>query len=182
MAIIDLCIANCLRWFGCVALSMRPKGTAAELEARRRIAGQLLLEGKKIAEVAQLVKASVSAVKQWKRALNQQGMDALKSKPHPGAKPRLTAQQKQRLVRILLKGPTKQGYRTQLWTCRRVAEVIRREFGVEYHHCHVWKLLRSMNWSPQKPEQRARERDDTAIARWRNQTWPDLLKKGARRR
>ena len=161
---------------------MRPKGPAAELEVRRRIAGQLLLEGKKVVEVAQLVKASVSAVKNWKKAVNQNGMEALKAKPHPGGQPRLTDTQKRQLVRILQKGPTKHGYPTQLWTCRRVATVIEREFGVKYHHCHVWKLLRALDWSPQKPEQRARERDEKAIHHWRQETWPELLKKGARRR
>ncbi len=101
-------------------------------------------------------------------------MEALKAKPHPGRKPRLNEKQKQRLVKTLLAGPCKAGYRTDLWTCPRVAEVIAKKFGVKYHPAHVWKILRSLGWTPQKPEQRARERNEADIRRWRRQEWPRI--------
>jgi transposase len=157
---------------------MRTPGTAAELEVRRRIAGDLLLQGKKVAEVARTVKASWSAVKRWKIAVEQGGLEALAAKPHPGKPPRLSEKQKQKLVTILQKGPLKAGYSTDLWTCSRVAEVIEKHFGVTYHPDHVWRILRSLGWSCQKPEQRARERDEEAIRRWRKKEWP-RIKKGA---
>jgi|SwirhisoilCB3_FD_contig_71_430332_length_1405_multi_3_in_0_out_0_3 transposase len=159
---------------------MRPKGSALELEVRRRIAGQLLLEGRKIEEVAQIVKATSSAVKKWKAALKAGGLDSLKSKPHPGREPRLGAKEKGRLLTILKKGAVKAGFRTELWTCSRVAQVVQRQFGVAYHPSHVWKILRGLGLSPQKPEQRARERDEAEIVRWREQEWP-RIKKGVRK-
>jgi transposase len=58
----------------------------------------------------------------------------------------------------------KSGYRTDLWTCARVAEVIRKKFDVSYHVDHVGRLLQALDWSCQKPEQRARESDETKIA------------------
>ncbi len=155
---------------------MRPKGSAAELETRRRLAGRLLLESRKIGEVAQIVAASVSSVRRWRRVVEKGGLEALKSKPHPGRKPRLNEKQKQRLVKVLLAGPRKAGYRTDLWTCPRVAEVIAKTFGVKYHPAHVWKILRSLGWTPQKPEQRARERNEADIRRWRRQEWPRIKK------
>jgi transposase len=155
---------------------MRPKGSAAELETRRRLAGRLLLEGRKIGEVAQIVAASESSVRRWRRAVQKGGLEALKAKPHPGPKPRLNEKQKQRLVKTLLAGPCKAGYRTDLWTCPRVAEVIAKKFGVKYHPAHVWKILRSLGWTPQKPEQRARERKEADIRRWRRQEWPRIKK------
>jgi len=79
---------------------MRPKGSAKELEVRRRIAGNLLLEGKGINEVARLVGASPSSVQRWKDAIEEGGMDALKSKPHPGRKSRLSVKQKKKLYKI----------------------------------------------------------------------------------
>ena len=103
----------------------------------------------------------------------------MKAKPHRGPKPRLNEKQKQRLVKILLAGPRKAGYRTDLWTCPRVAEVIAKKFGVKYHAAHVWKILRSLGLTCQKPEQRARERDDAAIVRWRKKEWP-RIKRGRR--
>ena len=153
---------------------MRPKGSAAELETRRRLAGKLLLEGRKIGEVAQIVAASVSSVRRWRREVEKGGLEALKAKPHPGRKPRLNEKQKQRLVKTLVAGPCKAGYRTDLWTCRRVAEVIAKKFAVTYHPAHVWKILRGLGWTPQKPEQRARERNETDIQRWRDHDWPRL--------
>lgn len=155
---------------------MRTQGSAAELEAKRRIAGELLLQGKPVAEVARLVKASWSSVKRWKVAVERGGLDAVAAKPHPGKPCRLSARQKQQLVRILIQGPLKSGYATDLWTCPRVAEVIERRFDVRYHVDHVWRLLSGLGWTCQKPEQRARERDQAAIARWRARDWPRIKK------
>jgi transposase len=152
----------------------------AAREARRKIAGQLLLEGKSIREVARIVKASTSSVKGWKDAVVRRGLDALNAKPHPGRRPRLNRAQKKQLVRILLRGPLDAGYRTDLWTCGRVAEVVERKLGVRYHPGHMWKILRSLNWTCQRPEQRARERNEAAIECWRREAWP-RIKKGGRK-
>jgi transposase len=153
---------------------MRKQGSAAELETRRRLAGSLLLEGRKIGEVAEIVAASESSVRRWRRVVEKGGVEALTAKPHPGPKPRLNEQQKRRLVKVLLAGPRKAGYRNDLWTCPRVAQVIARTFGVKYHPAHVWRILRSLGWTPQKPEQRARERDEADIRRWRSHEWPRI--------
>jgi transposase len=155
---------------------MRKHGSAAELETRRRLAGQLLLEGRKIGEVMEIVKASESSVKRWKRAVKEGGVEALKAKPHPGPKPRLNAVQKRKLVKLLVTGPRKAGYPNELWTCARVAAVIAKKFHVSYHPCHVWKILRNLGWTSQKPEQQARESDDDAIERWRKRDWPRIKK------
>jgi transposase len=153
---------------------MRPKGSAAELQARRLLAGQLLLEGSDVDEVAEIVGASESSVRRWRRAVEKGGLEALLAKPHPGRKPRLDAKQKQRLIEILLAGPRKAGYSTDLWTCRRVAEVIAKKFQVKYHPDHVGKMLHDLGWTCQKPEQQAREADDAAIQRWRKRDWPRI--------
>ena len=153
---------------------MRKQGSAAELETRRRHAGQLLLEGREIGEVMDIVGVSESSVKRWKRALREGGMEALKAKPHPGPKPRLNAAQKRKLLKILVVGSRKAGHRNELWTCARVEAVIAKEFQVSYHPCHVWKILRDLGWTSQKPEQQARESDDDAIHRWRKRDWPRI--------
>jgi transposase len=160
---------------------MRPQGSAAELETRRRLAGQLLLEGRTIGEVMDIVKASESSVKRWKRAVRKGGIEALKAKPHFGPTPRLNAAQRRRLLKLLVAGPRKAGYRNELWTCSRVAAVIARELHVSYHPCHVWKILRDLGWTSQKPEQQARESDDDAIARWRKRDWPRIKRGQAKR-
>lgn len=156
---------------------MRPKGSASELEVRRRIAGRLLQAGKGIREVARLVGASPSSVSRWKKAIEENGMEGLKAKSHPRRSSRLTPEQKETLKQVLLKGPRAAGFATDLWTLARVAQVIERLFDVKYHPGHVWYILRQMGWSCQKPEKRARERDEAAIEGWRKEDWPRIQKK-----
>jgi len=81
------------------------------------------------------------------------------------------------LERVLLKGPRAAGYPTELWTLARVANIIRRVFGVRYHPSHVWRLLHQMDWSCQKPERRALERDEAAIEEWKRRRWPHIKKR-----
>jgi len=104
------------------------------------------------------------------------GAEGLKAKRHPGGKPRLSDAQRQRLPTLLSKGPRAWGYKTDLWTLQRVAEVIEKTFAVSYHPSQVWRILRAMRWSCQKPERRARERDEQAIRRWRPVEWPRIKK------
>ena len=156
---------------------MRPKGSAKELEVRRRIGGRLLQEGKGVREVARLVEASPSSVSRWKQALEEGGIEALRAKPHPGRPARLRPEQKKHLEQVLLAGAQAAGFATDLWTLERVAQVIERLFGVKYHPGHVWYILRDMGWSCQKPERRARERDEEAITRWRKRDWPRIKKR-----
>ena len=157
---------------------MRPTGTTAELAVRRRIAGQLLLEGKGIREVARIVDASTSSVKRWNDMVEESGLEGLEPHPHPGRASFLTVQEKQKLVTLLEEGPLASGFRTDQWTCPRVSKVIEQRFGVTYHAAHVGRILHELGWTYQKPEQRARERDERNIHRWRKQDWP-RIKKGA---
>jgi len=156
---------------------MRTKGSAAELEQQRRQAVALLNQGWAGAQVARTLNVSQAAVTRWKQAYQESGTVGLAAKPHPGGQPRLTAVQRQRLSDLLLQGPREHGYRTELWTLERVAEVIAQRFGVQYHPCHVWRVLHGLGWSCQKPERRARERNEEAVARWRREDWPRLKKR-----
>jgi len=160
---------------------MRPKGSAEALEVRRLTAGRHLLEGKGIREVARLVGASPSSVERWKEALEEGGLEALAAKPHPGRPPRLTPGQKESLQAILLRGPRAAAFSTDLWTLARIAKVIEDNFGVKYHPGYIWHVLRDMGWSAHKPERRARERDEAAIQRWREEEWLQIKKKARER-
>ena len=160
---------------------MRPKGTAAELERRRRRAIALLNEGKTQVAVAEALGTSEASVSRWKKACEEGGEKALAGKPHPGKPSKLTPTQRQRLAKFLMQGARKHGYSTELWTLARVADLIVVKFGVRYHPGHVWYLLRAMGWSCQKPERRARERDEEAIAQWRREDWPHIKKRPRKR-
>ena len=155
---------------------MRPKGSARELEIRREIAANMLESGKGIREVARMVKASPSTVFGWKQVLEEKGRDGLKPKPPVTPKKRLGAEQKERLKDVLLKGARAAGYPTELWTLKRITEVIEKEFQVKYHPGHVWKVMQEMGWTAQKPERRARERDELAIQAWQEKEWERMKK------
>ncbi len=155
---------------------MRTPGSAAELEARRRRAAALLGDGKSLSEVARLVGAHVSSVKRWKRAIRGGGPEALAAKPHPGRTPWLTIDEKHALAELLCEGAQAAGFANDLWTCRRVAQVIRERFGVTYHRDHVGRLLRGLGFTPQKPQRRASQRDEDAIEQWRREDWPRIKK------
>jgi transposase len=147
------------------------------LERTRFRAIELLKGGKRPSEVAALLGVSRPSVSIWKKAHETSGLEGLKAKPHPGPAPKLTLKQLERLGRLLLKGPTAHGYPTELWTLRRVGEVIEQHFGVSYESSAVWRVLRRLGWSCQKPERRARERDESAIVRWRQVDWPRIKKR-----
>ena len=106
----------------------------------------------------------------------------MQAEPHPGPTPKLSAKQRQQLVALLLKGAEAHGYRTGLWTLARVAEVIQKRFGVTYDISGVWHVLHKLGWSCQKPERRARERDEAAIAQWRRRDWPRIKKSAEKRK
>lgn len=75
---------------------------------------------------------------------------------------------------LLSRGAEAYGFRGQVWTCVRIAEVLRREFGVSYHKGQVSRLLRELEGTPQVPIRRATQGDEDEIARWRAEVWPGL--------
>jgi transposase len=156
---------------------MRPPGSSKQLEKRRRRAVQLLESGGSLSAVARQIGAAVSSIFRWRQAYQRTGARGLAAKPIPGRPPRLSTAQRRRLVTLLGQGALHAGYRTELWTLPRVAALIRDEFGVRYHPAHVWKVLTGLGWSCQKPERRAVERDEAAIARWKGKDWPRIKKR-----
>lgn len=156
---------------------MRPSGSPEELERRRRRAIALLQRGMAPVEVARHVGVDRRSVRRWRADHERAGPAGVGAKPVPGRPPKLDLKRRAQLERLLLRGAEAAGYATPLWTCPRVADLVRREFGVRYHVDHVGRVLRALGWSPQKPERRARERDEAAIQRWVKVEWPRIKKK-----
>ena len=146
-------------------------------EGRRFQAWHLLQQDWSQRQIAAALGVTEGAVSQWIARAREEGPEALRHRPRPGAPCRLTAEQLARLLTLLHRGAEAYGFRGQVWTCGRIAAVIHQEFGISYHAVHVGRLLKAIRWSPQKPVRRARQRDDVAITRWREDTWP-ALKRG----
>jgi transposase len=146
-------------------------------EARRLQAWQLKPQGWPQRQIAAALGVSEAAVSQWMKGAREAGPAALHHRPPPGARPRLSAAQLARLPELLHGGPAAYGFRGELGTRGRIATVIRLECGVSSHPIHVGRLCQAMRWRPQKPARRARQRDEVAITRWRQATWP-AIKRG----
>ena len=156
---------------------MRPEGSPRRLEARRRKAMKLLEEEQlSLNEVARQLQCHASSVMRWRNRIQEQGEEGFTAHSPPGRPAGLSPQQKKQLVELLLQGPQAMGYRTDIWTTRRVADVVKKKFRVNYHPDHIGRLLHALGWSHQKPQRRAIERDEQAIARWKNSVWPWVKK------
>ncbi len=155
---------------------MRPTGSPRSLERRRLKAVALLEEGFSPVEVARQLGVDRRSVRRWRASYDQAGHEGVLAKPVPGRPWKLDAQARKKLERDLRKGARAFGYPTDLWTCPRVAKLIQRRYRVGYHVDHVSRLLRSMGWTPQKPERRARERDEQTIRGWVRKDWPRVKK------
>ena len=146
------------------------------LRRRRRQAARLFAKGESQAQVARLVGVSRQTAMVWWNTFEQEGAEALREPGAAGRPARLTPEDLRAIEQALLQGPRARGYETDLWTLPRIAAVIERVAGVSYHPGHVWRLMRRLGWSLQKPTTRARERNEEAIRRWVRETWPDLRK------
>ena len=156
---------------------MRPKGSAQELEHRRRRAVRLMQEGESPTVIARILGVSRQSLYRW-QDMARAGPGGLSAKPPPGRRRRLHDAQLQQLETLLLRGAQEYGWPNNLWTAGRVTEVIRRHFGIKLHPEHVRNILkRRLGWSSQKPERRARERNEKEIARWRREEVPRIKKR-----
>jgi transposase len=129
-------------------------------------------------QIATALGVSEGAVSQWLAQARRAGPEALKQCPRSGRPPRLSPAQQAQVPALLRQGARAFGFRGDRWTRQRIAEVIRRAFGVRYHPAHISRLLDRWGWSRQKPMRRARQRDETAIQEWLQQQYPALVKKG----
>jgi transposase len=157
-----------------------PKGVERDfdsLERRRLKAARLFDRGLNQGEVSRQLGVHRQSVSRWHQAWPKQGAKALLKAGRAGRKARLQPSQLQQLSRGLKEGPEVLGYGTSLWTTWRVADLIERQTGQKYHPGHVWRILRSLGWSCQRPTGRATQRDEPAIRRWKRVRWPELKKK-----
>jgi len=155
---------------------MRPKGSAEVIESRRRKAIELLGKQISLREVARRIGCNASSVMRWRNrhvAFGEAGLRVINASGRPA---RLSLRQKQGLLRMLLRGPEAYGWKTQVWTTKRIAQLIRQRYGVRYHHDHIGRVLHQLGWTVQKPERRAVERNEAAIQRWTDTAWERVKK------
>jgi transposase len=151
-------------------------------EERRRIAFRMFQRRVPKATIARQLGVSYVTVWRWETRWTAEGPDAWREHEHPGSEKRITPKQQKALLALLKRGARAYGYPTDLWTLKRVAEVIRKEYGVEYTLSGVWRVLRALGLSAQVPLTIALERDERYIRRWRRVQWPAIAEEARRRR
>ena len=149
----------------------------AALERRRMKAARLLREGLSQSEVARRVEVHRQSVSRWARELEESGVRGLRKAGRTGRPPKLSLAQLRDLERALKRGPETFGFASGLWTAARVRDLIEYRSGVRYHQDHVWRILRKLNWTCQRPAGKALERDEQAIRQWKKVAWPRIKKK-----
>ena len=147
------------------------------LEERRLRAHTLFKRGLTDAEIARQLGVHRQSAGRWRKQITESGRGGLKKAGRAGRKSRLSEAELKKIERRLKQGPEALGYETGLWTLERVADMIEQECGVTYHPAHVWRVLRKMGWSCQRPTGRALERDEVSIQQWKRKRWPELKKK-----
>ena len=157
---------------------MKKRNSTTEMkEWRRKQALQLKEQGWNYQEISQSLGVTKGAISHWMKRVEQLGEEGLVARPHTGSPAKLSEEQQRLLSEYLSHGAEAYGFRGEIWTSRRVAEVIEVEFGVKYHPATVTRLLKKLKWTPQQPLQYASQRDESEMTHWREQTWPKLKKK-----
>jgi transposase len=166
-----------------MSTTTRRAAPPADWKEGRRLRALVLHEqgggtGKRIAEA---LGVSPGAVSQWLTAAREGGAAALRRRPRGRTAPKLSATPRGQLPDLLRQGAEAYGFIGQVWTTGRVAEVIWRAFGVRHHPAPVSRILKAIRWTVQKPIQRASQRNEAAIAAFREERQPSLGAKPRRR-
>jgi transposase len=163
---------------------MRSQGSAKELERRRLLAVRRVHQGRCCEEVAEFLGISGRSVREWYLLFLQGGEEALRPKPRPQGRSRLTTDQQTQVLSWLGKSPADEefGYETELWTASRVAEQIKSRLGVKYSPGYLLRWLKAQGVTPQMVRRRPRNHNPVEMARWAAEEWPRILKKRPSRR
>ena len=146
------------------------------LRKRRQKAIAFFEQGQRQAAVAKVLKVSRQSVSRWYHDWINKDNQAIHGATRAGRKRWLSKEQVAQIQKELLKGAMAHGYSSDLWTLPRVAQVIEMATAVHYHPGHVWRVLRQMGWSLQRPTLRAKERDEQKIRLWKSRTWAKVKK------
>jgi transposase len=156
----------------------RPVGTKEQLEERRKQAINMLEQGIDPPEIAEIVGVHRRSVYRWKTTYEEEGIEGLDAKPQTGGRdPNLPEEKLPELEELLLEGAEAHGFETDLWTLPRIVALIKDEFDISVSTSSAHRYLQKFDWTNQKPERRAAERDEEAIEYFRTERIAELKKK-----
>lgn len=147
-------------------------------EKARLRAGKLFKKGFSQAEVARRLKVTTAATNYWHKDWDRQGMQGLKSKGRPGFASGLDEKDKKAFRQAILDGPCRHGFETDLWTLPKLTKVLKKVSGFTCSEVWTWHIVRTLGFTPQRPEIKAKERNEQAIEKWKTRTLPGFKKMG----
>jgi transposase len=156
---------------------MRTPGSPQELEYRRRLAVQRVRDGYSVEQVADFLGVHPASVRRWAAQARRSGLRALAARPPSGRPPKLTHNQEKVVRRWLRHSPSEHGFLGDLWSAPRLAQLIRREFGVRFNPRYLARWLRKRGFTPQLPRRVPRERDRQKLDDWLAHDWPRIRKR-----
>lgn len=162
-----------------------PKGMKIDHQAlskRRLKALEYYKKGIWQSEISRRLDVPRQTVSRWILAYKTSGKKALLWNGKKGRPPKLSPEAMKNVEKSLLRGPKAFGYKNDLWTLRRVGKLIADQEKITYDQATVWRVLKKMNWSPQRPAKKAIQRNEEAIEIWRKKRWPQVKKKPAKTR
>ena len=155
------------------------------LEAIRLMAVERVLAGEPASAVIASYGFNRTTIYKWIKAVSRHGIgvEALRARRATGRPRSLTPRQELQVFHwVNGKDPRQYGLDFGLWTRRVVADLIDRKFGIRLGLTAVGELLAKLGLTPQKPLQRAYQRDPEAIERWRRETFPSIARKAKEER
>lgn len=144
------------------------------LEHLRNQSIRLWKNGKSIKDISDFCGVHFTVVYKWIRIYKQKGFDGLKRRKAKGALPKLSNSEIKKLIKILRKNALEQGFENPLWNCKKINQLIKTEFKKDIHYSNVWRLLKKLGFSYQKPEKESLEKDDKEVKRWLKEEWPKI--------
>ncbi|MEU0002661.1 winged helix-turn-helix domain-containing protein [Streptomyces microflavus] len=148
-------------------------------ESVRMQAAELFEQQIKPSQVAGRLRVSVKSAYQWHQLWREGGAEALASRGPGGSRCRLSPRSLEKLATYLEQGPAAHGWvEDQVWTASRVATLIGRRFHIAYSVSGATRLMHRLGFSPQVPARRVAERDEQAVAVWKEATWAEVKGRG----
>ena len=136
---------------------------------------EFIAAGESVEQVAARFRVTKMSANRWRRTFEAGGISALTSKGAAGNRPLLTREQQRELLEAIEQGPSAHGHLDQRWTLARIRALIKERFAIDYRSSGgLHEMLTRLGVSWQVPTRRAVERNEGAIAAWREETWPDI--------
>ncbi|WP_321889660.1 helix-turn-helix domain-containing protein [Paraburkholderia bannensis] len=123
-------------------MSANHKRDGSRWSGRREHAARMLAAGKSIAYVAATLDLSAATARRYASAFTEGGAQALAQMGDVGRRPRLTAEDLERVTRSIRQRPDGVGLAGEYWTNTMVQRFIAREFQVCYSYSHINRLIR----------------------------------------